>query len=93
MNDALRTALVRLRLSGLSQSLEVRLQEALGHQLGHAEFLELVLQDELMVRNQRLIDRRTKAAGFREHKTLEDFDWHFNTSIKRKQIFDLAAGR
>lgn len=93
MNDALRTALVRLRLSGLAQSLEVRLQEAAGHQLGHAEFLELVLQDELLIRNQRLMARRTKAAGFRENKTLEDFDWHFNTSIKRKPIFDLAAGR
>lgn len=93
MNDSLRTALVRLRLSGLAQSLEVRLQEAAGHQLGHIEFLELILQDELLIRNQRLMARRTKAAGFREKKTLEDFDWHFNSSIKRKLIFDLAAGR
>jgi DNA replication protein DnaC len=93
MNDSLRTALVRLRLSGLAQSLEVRLQEAVGHQLGHTEFLELILQDELAVRNQRLLARRTKAAGFREQKTLEDFDWQFNPSIKRKQIFDLATGR
>ena len=93
MNDALRTALTRLRLSGLAQSLDVRLQEASGNRLGHAEFLELVLQDELLVRNDRLVGRRTKAAGFREHKTLEDFDWQFNTSIKRKTIFDLAAGR
>ena len=93
MNDALRTALVRLRLSGLAQSLDVRLQEAAGHHLQHAEFLELVLADELAVRNERLIARRTKAAGFREQKTLEDFDWQFNPSIKRKQIFDLAAGR
>ncbi|MBK8915104.1 MAG: ATP-binding protein [Phycisphaerales bacterium] len=37
--------------------------------------------------------RRTKAAGFREQKTLEDFDWQFNPSIKRKIIFDLAAYR
>lgn len=93
MNDSLRTALVRLRLSGLAQSLEVRLQEAVGHQLGHTEFLELILQDELAVRNQRLLARRTKAAGFRDQKTLEDFDWQFNPSIKRKQIFDLATGR
>jgi len=34
-----------------------------------------------------------KTASFRELKTLEDFDWHFNPSIKRKQIFDLATGR
>ena len=93
MNDALRTALTRLRLSGLATSLDVRLQEAVGHQLGHAEFLELVLQDELLIRNERLVARRVKAAGFREQKTLEDFDWHFNPSIKRKPLYDLATGR
>jgi DNA replication protein DnaC len=93
MNDALHTALVKLRLSGLAQSLDVRLQEAAGNHLQHAEFLELILQDELAVRNERLIGRRVKAAGFREQKTLEDFDWQFNPSIKKKAIFDLATGR
>lgn len=93
MNESLQTALTRLRLSGLAASLDVRLQEAAGHHLGHGEFLELVLQDELLVRNERLIARRTKAAGFRELKTLEEFDFPFNPSIKRKQIFDLATGR
>lgn len=93
MNESLQTALTRLRLSGLAAALDVRLQEAAGHHLGHGEFLELVLQDELLVRNQRLIDRRTKAAGFRELRTLEEFDFSFNPSIKRKQVFDLATGR
>jgi DNA replication protein DnaC len=93
MNDALHTALIKLRLSGLAQALDVRLQEAAGNHLQHAEFLELILQDELAVRNERLIGRRVKAAGFREQKTLEDFDWQFNPSIKRKPIFDLATGR
>ena len=93
MNDSLHSALIKLRLSGLAQSLDVRLQEAAGHHLQHAEFLELLLQDELAVRNERLIARRVKVAGFREQKTLEDFDWQFNPSIKRKPIFDLATGR
>ena len=70
MNDRLQSALRQLRLSGLAETLDVRLQEAAGHQLSHAEFLELVLQDELLVRNQRLIDRRVKAAQFRELKAL-----------------------
>lgn len=93
MIESLQTALTRLRLSGLAASLDVRLQEAAGHHLGYGEFLELVLQDELLVRNERLVARRTKAAGFREHKTLDEFDFSFNPSIKRKQIFDLATGR
>jgi DNA replication protein DnaC len=93
MNDSLVTALRKLRLSGLLQALEVRLQEAAGNNLGHAEFLELLLQDEMNVRQQRLIARRTKAASFRDTRTLEDFDFSFNPSVKRKQIYDLASGR
>ena len=88
----LKTTLRQLRLSGLMQSLDVRLQEALAARLGHMEFLELIFQDELNVRHQRRLARRTKAADFRALKTLEDFDWQFNSSINRKQIFDLAAG-
>jgi DNA replication protein DnaC len=93
MNEALRTALTKLRLSGLASALEVRLQEAGGNHLSHAEFLELVLQDELTVRAERQIARRVKVAAFRELKTLEDFDWQFNPTIKKKQIFDLATCR
>lgn len=93
MNGALQATLRKLRLSGAAASLEVRLQEAAGHNLNHAEFLELLLQDELAVRADRLIARRLKMASFREHKTLEDFDWSFNPSIKKKQIYDLATCR
>lgn len=93
MNDRLLTMLKRLRLSGLAQSLDVRLQEAAGHQLNHAEFLELILQDELLVRDERQIARRVKAADFRELKPLDDFDWSFNPSINRKQVYDLATCR
>ena len=52
MNDRLQSTLRQLRLSGLAQSLDVRLQEAASHQLSHMEFLELILQDELLVRQQ-----------------------------------------
>lgn len=93
MNDALRRRLRQLRLSGLAQALDVRLQEAAGHGLSHMEFLELILQDEVNVRQQRLLARRQKHATFRETRTLEDFDFGFNPSIKRKQIYDLATGQ
>jgi DNA replication protein DnaC len=93
MNDALRGALRKLRLSGLLESLEVRLQEAAGHGLSHGEFLELILQDELAVRSDRQLQRRVKAALFRELKPLDGFDWSFNPSLKKKQVFDLATCR
>jgi len=92
MNAKLAEQLKKLRLSGITQTLDVRLQEAAANRLDHAEFLELVLADELAVRQERLIARGMKAAGFREQKTLEDFQWDFNRTIKKKQIYDLAAG-
>lgn len=93
MTESLRSALKQLRLSGLLESLEVRLQEAAGHGLNHAEFLELLVQDELAVRSNRQVERRVKAAQFRERKTLDEFDWSFNPSIKKRQVFDLATCR
>ena len=58
MNDSLRTTLRKLRLSGLAETLDVRLHEAASNHLTHAEFLELILQDELLVRQDRQIARR-----------------------------------
>ena len=88
----LQSTLKQLRLSGLSQSLEARLQEAAANRLSHGEFLELILEDELNVRAQRDLARRTKKAEFRSLKTLEDFDFSFNPSINSKVIYQLAAG-
>jgi len=91
MRPSLLQTLKQLRLSGLADSLEVRLSEASGNRLDHAEFLELILQDELNVRSSRLVSRRVKSACFGEVKNLDEFDFSFNPSIKRKQIHDLAS--
>lgn len=47
MNPHLKSALKRLKLSGLLSTLEVRLQEAAVNQLSCAEFLELIVNDEI----------------------------------------------
>lgn len=91
MSDSLLPVLRKLRLSGLSTSLEIRLHEAASSGLSHREFLELVLQDELNIRSDRQITRRIMSAGFREAKKLEDFDFSFNTTIKKNRIYDLAT--
>lgn len=91
MNQGLYDALRQLRLSGLSHSLNVRLSEAAGNHLSHEQFLELILQDELAVRCGRQVERRVKAAMFRERKNLDEFDFAFNPSIKRKLVSDLAT--
>lgn len=81
----------QLRLSSLAQSLELRLQEAASHQLPHAQFLELLLQDEINHRQQKAIARDTKAAAFRESRSLSDFDFSFNPSVPRAKVYELAT--
>jgi DNA replication protein DnaC len=93
MNERLRSALKQLRLSGLSESLDIRFEEASRNGLTHAEFLELILQDELAVRSNRLIQRRVNAAAFRELKPLDQFDFAFNSSINKQQVYELATCR
>jgi hypothetical protein len=91
MHDHLCSILRLLRLSGLAASLDVRIQEAQASRLSHLDFLELIHQDEVAVRDHRWIDRRTKFAGFRDLKALDQFDWEFNTSLLRRQLFELAT--
>ena len=91
MNDALQNLVKQLRLSGLLSTLEVRLYEATANQLDHREFLELILQDELTARSDRQLQRRVKAAQFRQVKALDQFDWSFNPGIPKKPIFELAT--
>ena len=89
--ETLMKTLKELRLSGLAESLDVRLQEAAGHRLNHAEFLELILQDEIQVRHERMIKRRVKQAMFRDLKTIDGFDFSFNPSVPRKIVYDLTT--
>jgi len=89
--NQLQTLLHDLRLSGLRETLTVRLQEALANRLTHEEFLTLALQDEVNIRQQRKIQRRVKTADFRTLKPLDEFDWRFNPAIPRQSIYELAA--
>ncbi len=92
-NANLTTTLRKLRLSGLLSSLEMRLHEATAANLSHQEFLELILEDELLIRGDRQIQRRIAQAGFRDQRRIEDFDFTFNLSIKRSRVFELASCR
>jgi len=92
MNNTLKQHAQTLRLSGLLESLELRLQEAEANRLPYAQFLELLFQDEINVRHQRLISRRHKLADFRETRLLENFDFSFNPGVNRAHIYELAAG-
>jgi len=93
MNAQLDVRLRHLRLSGMAEALPGRLQQALGASLPHQEFLELLVEDELARRADRLFARRLKQAGIVQVKEFTDFDWSYNPKLPRARLCELATGR
>jgi DNA replication protein DnaC len=93
MNPQLTTRLRHLRLSGMVEALPGRVAQAEAAPLPHLEFLELLVEDELARRADRLFARRLKQAGITTMKTLADFDWTFNPKIPKTKIVELASAR
>ena len=87
-------ALRQLRLSGMADVLETRLLQAQTEKLVPLDFLSTLVGDELLRRQDRLLDRRRKDAAFRDTgKTLDAFDFEFNKKMNRKLVFELATAR
>jgi len=93
MNPELDRKLRHLRLSGMVHALPGRNQEAVHHSLSYIEFLELLVEDELATRRDRLFARRLKQAHLPEVKALDTYDWTFNPQVPKALILDLASAR
>lgn len=89
--DELVPLVKKLRLSGVLESLELRLGEAVEDELGHQEFLYRLLKDEVERREARQLELRVRRASFENQKNLEDFDFHFNAQIPKSKVLDLAT--
>lgn len=83
--------LKQLRLSGILETLDVRQQQALEGQWTPLEFLERLLQDEVERRAQKQLDLRVRRASLNSQKTLDNFDFTFNSTISRAHILQLAS--
>ena len=93
MNPELDRKLRSLRLSGMAAALDARNQEAIHHHLAFTDFLELLIEDELTKRRDRLFARRLKQSHIPGVKNLEDFDWSFNPRLPKPLVLDLATAR
>ena len=87
-------ALRKLRLSGMADVLETRLRHAQTERLPPLDLVATLVTDELQRREDRLLARRHKLAGFRDaDRSLETFDFDFNKKMNRVLIFELATAR
>jgi len=86
-------ALRQLRVSGMATTLEPRIVQAQADHWAPLDLVSALVQDELQRRQDRLLERRVKRAGFRDlGKTLDTFDFDFNRKLDRRLVFELAAG-
>lgn len=95
MNNFPQASFKKLRdfkLSGIVRTVEVRLAEAISRNLSHLEFLELLLEDEVNQRSENKRHRLYGGAHLPYEKGLEDFDFTFQPSIKKSEIFELSTG-
>src|SRR5206468_3774644 len=88
----LKRALKQLRLGGIAAVLETRLHQAQTEAMVPIDLISCLVSDELSRRSDRLLERRRKAAEFRDPQvTLDNFDFNFNKKMNRSLVFDLAT--
>jgi len=90
LDGQIETKLRLLRLTGMLQTLSVRVKQAQDGNCGYMDFLMTLLEDEYERRQSGSLLKRLKKAGFEEDKTLEGFDFSFNPQIPVKKIKQLA---
>jgi DNA replication protein DnaC len=90
LDRALRT----LRLSGMADVLETRLRQAQTENMAPIDLVSTLVADELLRRQDRLFERRTTQARFRDTgRTLDQFDFDFNKKMNRSLVYELATAR
>ena len=87
-------ALRKLRLSGMADVLEPRLRQAQTEKMVPLDIVSALVSDELLRRQDRLFERRTKLARFRDpDRSLASFDFDFNKKMNRALVYELATAR
>lgn len=89
--DRIREVATRLGLNHLADVLTELVERAEAGQLGYLEFLDLLLQEELGLREGRRYRNALKLSGLPHHKTLDEFDFTFQPELEPRKVRDLAT--
>jgi DNA replication protein DnaC len=86
--------LKRLRLPRVGEHLATLSQQAAEEGWSYEAFLTALLETEVFARDQKALERRIKSARFPSRsKTLENFDFTFQTSVRKQVLLHLASLR
>ena len=93
-NSDLAFYLRRLRLPRLGEQWDSVSRQASEEEWSYERFLTTLLEAEVFARDQATMERRVRAARFPSRsKTLENFDFTFQTAVKKQVLLHLASLR
>lgn len=87
--ERIRAMLADLKLPGALEAIDQVLSEADGGHATAAEAIEKLLKAQVSLRNARRLQTAMRSSRLPAIKTLDDFDFSFQPSIKREQIDSL----
>lgn len=93
VESRVRDRLEQLRLRGMAQALERLCTEASAAQCSYLDFLDHLLDVEVLGREDRTIETKTRLAHLPFRKTLADFDLSFQPQLDRQQLAELFTLR
>jgi DNA replication protein DnaC len=89
--DRIRTTATRLGLPHLARTLAELTARADTEAMGYLDFLDLVLEEELAVRDERRFRSALRLSKLPHHKTLDEYDFAFQPDLDPRKIRDLAT--
>lgn len=89
--DRIRAHANRLALTHLAQEAEALAGRADAQTMGYLEFLDLILEEEVGLREGRRFRNALKLSGLPHHKTIDTFEFAFQPDLDPRRVRDLAG--
>jgi len=90
-SNRIRATAGKLGLPHLAEALNQYIQRADEAKMGYLELIDLVLAEELAVRDDRRFRNGLRLSKLPHHKTLEDYDFSFQPDLDPRKVKDLAT--
>ena len=91
MNDLLLAKLKNLKLSGVVKNIDMRTEQAIKDNLSYMEFVELLVNDEVLNRQNNANIKRISKAKFPQHKSLEEYNFNYQPTVNKRFIYNLGT--
>lgn len=91
ISTRIREHATKLGLTYLAETLDTVLARAETDQMGYLGMLDLLLEDEVGVRENRRFRNALNLSGLPHRKTLDDFDFAFQPELDARKVRDLAT--